>query len=345
MKAIVTEVELKARLAALPRVRLAALPTPLDEAPMLSKALGGPRLLIKRDDLTGLAFGGNKIREFEYSVAPAVQQGCDILLNSAAAQSNQSRQTAAVAAKLGMRSVIIARKDAHSSPIQGNLLLCHLLGAEIHMVERDKQREEKTALIERLRAQGHRPWDTGYDGAVFRRVAYVDAFLELWGQLRERDVQPDALYLCSGGYANVGLVVAAKALGLDLRIVGINYSVAKDDHEYACRLSAAAEEAANVLGLDLRFGPEDIECHSEYVGPAKDIVTDSCREAIQLTARTEGLILDPVYTGKTMGALITHIREGQFNKGQTVVFLHTGGTPALFAFSSELGLDFADGEW
>jgi len=121
---VVTEAELKARLAALPRLRLAALPTPLDEAPRLSEALGGPHLLIKRDDLTGVAFGGNKVREFEYSLAPAVEQRCDILVNSAAAQSNQSRQTAAVAAKLGMRSAIIARRDAHSTPVQGNLLLC-----------------------------------------------------------------------------------------------------------------------------------------------------------------------------------------------------------------------------
>ena len=339
IQAAITETELKARLEALPRLHLASLPTPLDEAPRLSEALGGPRLLIKRDDLAGVAFGGNKIREFEYSLAPAVDKGYDILLNSAAAQSNQSRQTAAVAAKLGMRSVIIASKDAHSVPVQGNLLLCHLLGAEIVMAPPDQQKQVKQAMIENLRAEGHQPYDTGYDGADYRSVAYVDGFLELWDQSRERGLRPDALYLCSGGHTHVGLVVAAKALGIDLRIVGIPYSTRRDNAEHGRWLAIRAREAADVLGLDLSFGPEDIEAHVEFAGPAYGVVTDSGQEAIHLAARTEGLILDPVYTGKAMARLVAHICEGQFRRDQTVVFLHTGGTPGLFAYNTELGLD------
>ena len=239
MKALSTNAELRARLAALPRLRFACLPTPLDEAPRLSEALRGPRLLVKRDDLTGLAFGGNKIREFEYSVAPAVERGCDVLVNSAAAQSNQSRQTAAVAARLGMRSVIIARKDAHSMPVQGNLLLSHLLGAEVHMVNADQQQEAKLAVMEQLRAEGHRPYDTGYDGAAYRTVAYVDGFLELWDQLLERGIQPDALYLSSGRHAHAGLVLAAKALGIHLRIVGMRFGARRENAENAHRLAGA----------------------------------------------------------------------------------------------------------
>jgi L-cysteate sulfo-lyase len=339
MAAVITEVELKARLAALLRLRLAALPTPLDEAPRLAAELGGPHLLIKREDLTGVAFGGNKIREYEYSLAPAVEQGYDILVNSAAAQSNESRQTAAVAAKLGLRSVIIGRMDAHAQPVQGNLLLCHLLGAKVYLSSPDQQKQVKEAVMEKLRAEGHRPYDVSYDGAVYRSVAYVDGFLELWGQLREQDIRPDALYVCSGDHTHVGLAVAAKALGIDLRIVGISYSPIRGNTERARRLAAGANETAQVLGLDLHLGQEDVENYIEFAGPAFGVVTAAAQEAIHLAARTEALVLDPVYTGKTMAGLIAHIRAGQFSKDQTVVFIHTGGTPALFAYNTELGLD------
>jgi len=336
--AAITLTKLKARLSTIPRIRLAALPTPLEEAPRLAEALGGPRILIKREDLTGVAFGGNKIREFEYSLAPAVAQGCDILLNSAAAQSNQSRQTAAVAARLGLQCVILARQDAHAYPVQGNLLLCYLLGAEVLMVAPEQQKQAKEELIQRLRAEGHRPYDTGYDGAVWRTVAYVDGFLELWEQVRQRSVEPAALYVCSGDHTHVGLVLGAKALGLDLRIVGIPYSTRRDDAENAYHLALGANEGATALGLDIHFGPEDIETHVEFTGEAYGVPTAGTLEAIRLAARTEGLILDPVYTGKAMACLIAHIREGQFTRDDTVVFVHTGGTPGLFAYHTELGL-------
>jgi 1-aminocyclopropane-1-carboxylate deaminase/D-cysteine desulfhydrase-like pyridoxal-dependent ACC family enzyme len=339
MATVITEAGLKARLARLPRLRLAALPTPLDEAPRLAAALGGPRILIKRDDLTGLACGGNKIREFEYSVAPALEQGCDILFNSAASQSNQSCQTAAVAAKLGLRSVIIGRRDAHAHPVQGNLLLCYLLGAEVHLSHPDQQRQDKQAILERLQAQGHKVFDTGYDEAVYRTVAYVDGFLELWEQLREQAVRPDALYLCSGNHSHVGLVVGARALGIALRIVGIPYNTRRSNAENARRLAAAANQAAQVLELDLEFAPQHIESRVEFSGPAYGVVSKAAQEVIHLTARTEGLFLDPVYTAKAMAGLVAHIREGQFSRDQTVVFVHTGGTPGLFAYNDELGLD------
>jgi 1-aminocyclopropane-1-carboxylate deaminase/D-cysteine desulfhydrase-like pyridoxal-dependent ACC family enzyme len=336
---MITEEELRSRLATLPRLRMAALPTPLDEAPRLTQALGGPRILVKREDLTGVALGGNKIREFEYSVAVALARGCDVLLNSAAAQSNQSCQTAAVAAKLGLRSVIIGSRDAHAHPVQGNLLLCYLLGAEVHLCQPDGQGREKEAVLEKLQAEGHKPFDTGYDGAVYRSVAYVDGFLELWKQLRDQGTRPDAIYLCSGNHTHVGLVVAAKALGIDLRIVGIPYSTRRENAANARRLAAAANQAAQVLELDLGVTPQDIESHVEFAGPTYGVVSEAAKEAIRLAARTEGLVLDPVYTGKAMAGLVAHIREGQFSKDQTVVFVHTGGTPGLFAYNTELGLD------
>ena len=339
MAPLITEADLKKRLATLPRLHLGALPTPLDEVPRLSESLAGPHLLIKRDDLTGVAFGGNKIREFEYSLAPAVEQKCDVLMYSGAAQSNQARQTAAVANHLGLRTVIVASKDAHSEPVQANLLICRLLGAQIHMVNPETQEQELGSIKEQLRAEGHRPYDTASDGAVYRSIGYVDGFLELCDQLDDRGIRMDALYLCSGAHAHVGLAVAAKALGVDVRIVGIRFRTVGSDTAHAARLASNANEAAERLDLQLSFGPHDFECYVDFAGPFYGVVTASGQEAIQLAARTEGLILDPVYTGKAMAGLMAHIREGQLVRHQNVVFWHTGGTPGIFAYSEELGVD------
>ncbi|MDA0335286.1 MAG: pyridoxal-phosphate dependent enzyme, partial [bacterium] len=209
--------QLRRRLDRLPRLRLAALPTPLDELPRLSAAVGGPQIWMKREDLTGLAFGGNKIREFEYSIAQAVEAGCDVLVHGAASQSNQSRQTAAVAAKLGMKAVQVGRADGHAQ-LQGNLLLTHLFGAEVLL----PPAAEQAATLESLRQAGHKPFSTSSDGAAYRGIAYVDGFLELWAQLQERNVRPDVVYVASGAHTHTGMVVAPTSLGVPLRFVGIS---------------------------------------------------------------------------------------------------------------------------
>ncbi len=332
LKPVVTVDELRARLNRLPRLSLADLPTPLLDCPRLSQALGGPRILVKREDETGMAFGGNKVREFEYSIAPAVKEGYDVLLHGAASQSNQSRLTAAVAARLGLKAVMVGRKDAHAEPVNGNLLLTHLFGAEVHLVE---SHQETEAVIERLKSQGHRVYNTSSDGYYLRSVSYVDGFLELWGQLQERHIQPDALYVCSGVHTHVGLAVGAKALGVEMRIVGVSPSP-RDNAKANAQLAAVANEVARLLDIPLTFSAADFESYGEYAGEAYGTVTAACREAVILAARTEGLVLDPVYTGKTFGALIDHIRKGQLTKGQTVIFVHTGGTPALFAYGNEI---------
>jgi 1-aminocyclopropane-1-carboxylate deaminase/D-cysteine desulfhydrase-like pyridoxal-dependent ACC family enzyme len=331
-KPVVTPAELRARLDALPRLSLADLPTPLLECPRLSEALGGPRILVKREDLTGLAFGGNKVREFEYSLAPAVRDGYDVLLHGAASQSNQSRLTAAAAARLGLKAVMVGKKDAHADQTSGNLLLVNLFGAEVHLVDGEA---EKNAVVERLRSEGRRVYNTSTDGAPLRSVAYVDGFLELWEQLGARGIRPDAIYVCSGAHTHVGLVVGARALGVDVRIVGISPSP-RDDAEANARLAGIADQNAGILGLDMTFAARDIESYSEYAGESYGVVTPGAREAVRLAARTEGLVLDPVYTAKTLDALRDHIRKGWFTKDRTVVFVHTGGTPALFAYGDEL---------
>lgn len=336
MTTIVSREELRRRLDELPRLGLAALPTPLQEMPRLSQALGGPRLWVKREDLTGMAMGGNKIREFEYQIAQAVEQGCDVLLHGAAAQSNQSRQTAAVAARLGLEAVQVGRADAHAHN-QGNLLLTRLFGAQVELPDPADQGRAIAAKMEALKKSGKRPFNTSSDAAVYRGIGYVDGFLELWGQIEAQGIRPAAVYLCSGAHTHVGLVTAARALGLELRVVGISPSP-RDDAETAQRLMELAYRQAAVLGLELAFEPGDFESYAEFVGPGYGVVTDGSREALQLAARQEGLLLDPCYTGKAMSGLIAHIRAGWWDADDEIVFVHTGGTPALFAYSDELGL-------
>lgn len=336
MDTVISAAELQRRLEKLPRLKLATLPTPLEELPRLAGVLGGPRLWVKREDLTGLALGGNKIREFEYQFAQAVEMGCDVLVHGAAAQSNQSRVTAAAAAKLGLKAVIVGRHDAHAQ-LQGNLLLSHLFGAEVHLSEAKDQAKAIQAKMVELQDQGYTPFNTSSDAAIYRSIAYVDGFLELWDQCQTQGVRPDAIYLCSGAHTHIGMVLGAKALGVKLRVVGISPSP-RDDAQAAIDLAKRAAVSAAVLGLDVKLGPEDFESYAEFVGADYGIVTDGSRQAIQLAAQHEGLLLDPCYTGKTMAGLHVHIQKGWWHQDQTVLFVHTGGIPALFAYNQELGL-------
>ena len=332
---IISISELKHRLSRFSRLSLADLPTPLLDCPRLSDALDGPRIMIKREDQTGLAFGGNKVREFEYSVAPAVDEGYHVLLHGAASQSNQSRLTAAVAARLGLKAIMVGQKDSHAKPVNGNLLLSHLFGAEVHLVKNPKEKEK---LITQLESEGQRIYNTSSDGYYLRSLSYVDGFLELLEQFQDRSIQPDAIYVCSGIHTHVGLVVGSSVLGIPLRIVGISPSP-RQNAESNAQLAAVANHVVQMLEIDLTFSATDFESYGEYAGEAYGVVTSACREAVILAARTEGLLLDPVYTGKTFGALIDHIRNGQFARNQTVVFVHTGGTPALFAYGNEILAD------
>jgi len=320
--------DLKERLARYSRLELADLPTPLDTCPRLTEALGGPTIYIKREDQTGLAFGGNKVREFEYSIAPAVDEGYDILLHGAASQSNQSRLTAAVAAKLGKRCVIVGRRDEHAEPVQGNLLLTHLFGADVRLVDSP---EEKERIVQELKSEGRKVYNTSSDGYYLRSVSYVDGFIELYQQLLERQIEPEAIYVCSGVHTHVGLVVGAKALGVDVRILGISPSP-HDNATKNAQLAEVANEVCRMMELEIEFTKEDFESHGEYAGEAYGVVTDGSREAVQLCARNEGLLLDPVYSGKAFAGLMDHIAKGMWGSNHSVVFVHTGGTPALFAY-------------
>lgn len=332
----------------LPRVHLAHLPTPLEEAPRLSKTLRGPQIYFKRDDLSGFALGGNKTRMFEFILARALEEGADTVVAGAGAQSNYCRQMAAACTKLGLRAYLVLRKvrgDIDLQP-QGNLLLDLLVGANVKIIEADSVQQQIRVMretAERLRTEGHHPYlarmanteDIGLDA-----IGYVNCMLEICGQLERMDLNPDYLYVASADTTQAGLILGAKSLGLDFPIVGIN-PLDKIWGGSTSSLAAAqiANMAAEILGLDIRVKASEIIQHNEYVGEAYGRVTKEGIDAVRLVAEKEGVFLDPVYTGKGMSGLIDHIRQGKITAKKKVIFLHTGGAPALFAYSEDFDLN------
>jgi D-cysteine desulfhydrase family pyridoxal phosphate-dependent enzyme len=330
-----------------PRFRLATLPTPLEEAPRLREALGGParcpRLLIKRDDLTGLAFGGNKARKLEFLVADAQRAGATVLVTTGAEQSNHARMTAAAARVAGMGASLVLTAKHPDPPRQGNLLLDYLLGAEVHFIPPpadpriaigDLEAETVARVMTGLEAQGERPYLIPVGGSSpVGALGYVEGTRELLEQWRGETVS--RLYYAAGSRGTqAGLVLGAKVYGAAYRLVGI--AVSGGEPEKTERAVRLANEAATMIGVAARITAEDVVTDSSYIGPGYAIPTPECLEAISLLARHEGIFLDPVYTGKAMAGLIDHIRRGLVGPQETVVFLHTGGTPALFAYAGQL---------
>ena len=319
----------------LPRVRLACLPTPLHEMPRLSRALGGPRLLIKRDDQTGLALGGNKTRKLEFSLGEARRQGADTLVTLGAVQSNHARQTAAAAAAHGLRCVLVLRGDPPPVP-NGNLLLDHLLGARVVFTGARDREVVARELVAAETAAGHRPYfiPVGASDEI-GAAGYVAALEELQGQLDDSGVHPDRLVLASSSFGTqAGLCVGAKALGFSAQIAAV--AIDSPRAEVQAGVAAIATPLAARLGLEVSVSPEEIIAHDGYLGAGYAIMGQPEREAIALVARHEGILLDPVYTGRAMAGLIDLIRGREFGAGETIVFWHTGGSPALFAYAEEL---------
>ena len=339
---LVSRVALQARIDGLPRVRLAHLPTPLDHCPRLSEALGGPDIWIKRDDLTGLAFGGNKTRQLEFLFADILAAGADTVVAGAYTQSNWCRQITGAARKLGLEVSLVLLHGEKGPALQGNLLLDRLMGAEVTVVELDSMErltpvlEAKAAELERA---GRRPYlvrPFGLDKLVLGAVGYVNGALELDAQLEAAGIAPDFLYLCGANMTPAGMTLGLKALGHRARLV--NFAPIVWSEPRAVDIARIASAAAARLDLDLRITPEDLDNHDDHIGARYGVVTEGGCEAMRLLAGTEGIILDPVYSAKAMAGLIDHVRTGRIGKGQTVVFLHTGGTPALFAYAADLDL-------
>jgi len=324
----------------LPRVRLAQLPTPVDELGRLSQALGGPRILVKRDDQTGLATGGNKTRKLEFLVADALAQGADVLVTAGAAQSNHCRQTAAAAARTGLGCVLVLGGDPPETP-NGNLLLDRLLGAELHWSGEHRKGEDLEAVAEELRQVGRKPYVVPYGGSnALGAVGYALAMRELarhtpgGGSLDDID---HIVFASSSGGTQAGLMVGARLVGYTGQIVGIDIDKrAADAMDYRDQLAQLANDTVALLEQHAKFVPDDFDVVADYTGGGYGVVGDLEREAIDLTARIEGLLLDPVYTGRAMGGLIDMVRRGVFQSGETVLFWHTGGTPALFSYADAL---------
>jgi D-cysteine desulfhydrase/L-cysteate sulfo-lyase len=326
---------IRAHIARIPRVPLIAKPTPLTEALNLPLALCGPdapRLFIKRDDLTSLALGGNKLRNLEFRLARTMAEAPDTVIVGLDLQSNSARQTVGACNKLGLRTILVLEGTKPNS-IQGNLLMDYLLGAEIHFAsDRQEQRRLLDDLAAAVRSAGRRPHILN-DNPMFdvaSAVAYLEATLETLDQLDAEGVEPSCFYMSSSGKGQAGLVLAQK---LTARAFGVHGVTATREFEVPSRAAAIANESAEALGFDLRISEDDIVNFDDFVGPGYGNPSEAGDEAVRLFARHEGVILDPIYTGKAAAGLIAHLREGRFGRDDVLVFVHTGGTPANFTWS------------
>ena len=310
----------------IPRIRIAHLPTPVESLPRLSTALGGPRLLVKRDDLTGLALGGNKTRKLEFSLAEAQAHGARTLVTTGAAQSNHCRQTAALAARLGLDCILVLSGDP-GEPASGNLLLDGLFGSEIVWTERPQRDETLQAVFKTAWVGGRRPYliPLGASNAI-GALGYAFAFDELIQQA----VAVDWIVLASSsGGTQAGLALGARRAGWKGKILGI--SIDEEAEELQQTIASIASQASERFGERIRFEASEILVNDSYLGKGYGVMGQLEVEAIRLFARMEGLLLDPVYTGRAGAGLIDLIRKGFFTKEDRVLFWHTGGQPALFA--------------
>ncbi len=326
----------------LPRVSIAHLPTPLEPLPRLTAQLGGPELWIKRDDQTGLATGGNKARKLEFLVADALAQGADTLITGGAAQSNHARQTAAAAAKFGLACALVLRGEAPAR-VQGNLLLDRLVGAVVAWVGERPLAEAMAQVAEDLRAAGRCPYIIPYGGSnPIGASGYVAAMEELLNQCAGREQATGIrmrfdhiVFASSSSGTQSGLAVGVRALqdvngSFDGRILGI--SVDQPADVLRRMLADLATATADHLGLGLTFAPQDFDVNDDYLGGGYGVVGDLEREALRTMAGAEGIILDPVYTGRAFGGLLDLIRRDAFRPGEHVLFWHTGGTAGLFGY-------------
>ncbi|HEX3400073.1 MAG TPA: pyridoxal-phosphate dependent enzyme [Acetobacteraceae bacterium] len=323
---------IRERIARIPRMKLALTPTPIEEAPNLSRALGGPRIFIKRDDLTGVAFGGNKLRNLEFRLARTMAEQPDTVVVGLDIQSNSARQTIGACNKLGLRTILVL-EGRKPDIVQGNLLVDYLLGAEVVFAPtRDAQRAALDEHAQRVRAAGGRAHILN-DNPMFdvaSALAYLETTLELLEQLGSAGVQPNAFYMSSSGKGQAGLVLGKRLTNAGHAVHGVT---ATDEFHVPSRTAAIANETLQVLGLDPGVTEDEVANDMGFVGAGYGIPSEASVEATRLFARMEGVILDPVYTGKAAAGMIAHIRDGRYDKNDVLVFVHTGGTPSIFTWN------------
>ena len=327
----------------LERIGMGVFPTPFERMPRLEAKLGGPHIYVKRDDLTGVALGGNKVRQLDYILVQAKKMKADYVITTCGVQSNWSRQTVALATKMGMKALLVLRTAQFKTKpkiFDGNILLDHIIGAKIKIIDM-RINEDPTPILEKeadkLRKAGHKPLILGPAASVspLATAAYVYGFAELAGQAKDSGVDLDAVFVAAGaGPTQAGLILGAKILGMKTKMIGVNVGAYSTKKLYDVILNSSAG-AAKLLGTEVRLSESDVIINEDYAGKDYGISTKESVEAVRLAASTDALIIDPVYTSKTMAGMIGMIRQRKFRKDQNVCFLHTGGIPALFAYKEE----------
>lgn len=330
----------------LPRVKLANLPTPVEPLPRFSEAIGGgPQIYIKRDDETGLATGGNKARKLEFLLADALEKRADVVITTGATISNHARMTVAGARKLGLDCTLILFGE-ESDEYEGNLFLDELFGADIRIYPPAASPEERPQYTERvfqeviddLKDKGRTPYVIPTGGATaLGEVGYVYAVKEIQDQARAMGIQFDYIFVAKGsGGTMAGLVLGTKYFQTDMQVIGIGVSPKEGtpfDEDWVAQL---VNQTAELLETDIRVSPEELSIYWDYGGEGYGIPTPEGAKMIQLLAQTEGILLEPVYTSKTMAGLVDLVQKGTLTKDHTVLFVHTGGLPCLLQDAARL---------
>ena len=318
------------------KVNLGFLPTPVVKLSELSSVLGGPDIYMKRDDLTGLGLGGNKTRKLEFILQDAIEKGCDTVITAGASQSNHCRQTAAAAAQLQLECHLVLGGEA-PAVANGNLLLDNLFGAQIHWAGKNRKGEDIPAITEELMAKGKRPYVIPYGGSnELGAYSFVHALKELETQL-DTDLLSHIVFASSSGGTHAGFILGKALLKKNYKLTGINIDKGETDavpfDKYIVDL---ANKTSNHFNLHHEFTNKDLTLCDDYVGDGYGVIGDAEKEAISLTAKSEGILLDPVYTGRAMAGLIGMIRTGVLTNEDKVLFWHTGGAASLFAYADSL---------
>ncbi|NCW84954.1 MAG: D-cysteine desulfhydrase [Oxalobacteraceae bacterium] len=325
-----------------PRIQITHSPTPLEFMPRLTEALGGPNIYIKRDDCTGLGSGGNKTRKLEFLMADAERLGADTIITQGATQSNHARQTVAIAVKMGMKCEILL-EDRTGSKVEnykksGNVFLDHLYGARVQEVPGGTDMNAAMAsLADELRSKGQKPYVIPGGGSnPIGALGYVTCAMELINQFNTRDLRVDCVVHATGSAGTqAGLVVGLEGARSQIPVLGIGVRAAKEAQE--TNVYNLAVKTAELLGIPGSIKRESVTANCDYVGGGYGVPTPGMVEAVTLVARLEGILLDPVYSGKGMAGLIDLCRKGHFKKGENIVFLHTGGAVALYGYMEAFG--------
>ena len=322
----------------LPREKFTTLPTPLHLLPNLTKALGGPRIYIKRDDLTGMATGGNKTRKLEFLIADALQKNATDIITQGATQTNHGSQTSTIASVFGFKSHLLLENRRnnydHEYLYSGNILLAKILDTKLYYFDKGtNMNQEMGRLADKLRSTGARPYIIpGGASNPLGSIGYVNCALELVRQANNTNLKIDSIITATGSSGTQsGLVAALKIIESPIKILGIGTNVGTTHQRN--KILTLSREIMNFLDANILIQEEDIRVNCDYIGTGYGDPTDKCLEAIKMVAQLEGIFLDPTYTGKAMAGLIDLIRKGVYTKDQNVVFLHTGGHSSLWGYN------------